>query len=220
MEPITLRTERLLLRPFEEWDEAALAAACDDPDIQRFVPVPEPYTLKDAEEFVRGVSANGWREDTMYNFGVFTRSGPGGAGGGGDGGAEEGRAADDGDAGGELVGSMGLVRLSLHTAERQAELGFWTARGHRRKGYTAEAARAVVDWAFTALGVERLEWLAHVENTGSRAVAQRLGFVEEGVARARIVHRGTRRDARVAALLPSDLGHSQPTPYLPSPPRG
>ncbi|MDF4250992.1 GNAT family protein [Streptomyces sp. WMMB303] len=219
MEPITLRTERLLLRPFEEWDEAALAAACDDPDIQRFVPVPEPYTLKDAEEFVRGVSANGWREDTMYNFGVFTRSGPDGAGGGGDGGAEEGRAADDGDAGGELVGSMGLVRLSLHTAERQAELGFWTARGHRRKGYTAEASRAVVDWAFTALGVERLEWLAHVENTGSRAVAQRLGFAEEGVARARIVHRGTRRDARVAALLPSDLGHPQPTPYLPSPPR-
>ncbi|MEU3193686.1 GNAT family protein [Streptomyces sp. NPDC006992] len=216
MEPITLRTERLLLRPFEERDAAALAAACDDPDIQRFVPVPEPYTLNDAEEFVRGVSANGWREDTMYNFGVFTR---GGADGSGDGGAEDGRAADGG-TGGELVGSMGLVRLSLHTAERQAELGFWTARGHRRKGYTAEAARAVADWAFTALGVERLEWLAQVENTGSRAVAQRLGFVEEGIARARIVHRGTRRDARVAALLPPDLGHPQPTPYLPSRPRG
>ncbi|OEU97507.1 acetyltransferase [Streptomyces qinglanensis] len=221
MEPITLRTERLLLRPFEERDEAALAAACDDPDIQRFVPVPEPYTLKDAEEFVRGVSANGWREDTMYNFGVFTRGAPGdGADKGGDGGADGGRAADGGGPGGELVGSMGLVRLSLHTAERQAELGFWTARGHRRKGYTAEAARAVADWAFSALGVERLEWLAQVENTGSRAVAQRLGFVEEGIARARIVHRGTRRDARVAALLPSDLGHPQPTPYLPSPPRG
>ncbi|WP_431985098.1 GNAT family N-acetyltransferase [Streptomyces qinglanensis] len=219
MEPITLRTGRLLLRPFEEWDEPALATACDDPDIQRFVPVPEPYTLKDAEEFVRGVSANGWREDTMYNFGVFTRGGTGGGADRGDGGAEDGRAADSG-TGGELVGSVGLVRLSLHTAERQAELGFWTARGHRRRGYTTEAARAVVDWAFTALGVERLEWLAQVENAGSRAVAQRLGFVEEGIARARIVHRGTRRDARVAALLPSDLGHPQPTPCLPSPARG
>ncbi|MGP3992063.1 GNAT family N-acetyltransferase [Streptomyces sp. 3N207] len=193
MEPITLHTERLVLRPFEERDEAAVATACDDPDIQRFVPVPEPYTLKDAEDFVRGASPAGWRDDTMYNFGVFTHHG-------------------------ELAGSMGLVRLAqLRTTERQAELGFWTARGHRRKGYTAEAGRAVVEWAFTSLGVERLEWIAQVENEGSRAVAQRLGFVEEGVQRARIVHRGTRRDARIAALLPSDWGYGLETPYLPSP---
>ncbi|UNZ19045.1 GNAT family N-acetyltransferase [Streptomyces sp. 891-h] len=192
MEPITLHTERLVLRPFEERDEAALAEACDDPDIQRYVPVPEPYTRKDAEEFVRTTCPAGWRDDTMYNFGLFTH-------------------------GGELVGSMGLVRLELlRTAERQAELGFWTARAHRRKGYTAEAGRAVVEWAFTALGVERLEWVAQVENAGSHAVALRLGFVDEGIQRARIVHRGTRRDARIAALLPSDWGYGLETPYLPS----
>ncbi|WP_326808403.1 GNAT family N-acetyltransferase [Streptomyces sp. NBC_01186] len=192
MEPLTLRTERLILRPFEERDVEAVATACDDPDIQRFVPVPEPYTLKDAVEFVRGASPAGWREDTMYNFGVFTHSG-------------------------ELVGSMGLVRVAhLRTADRQAELGFWTARGHRRRGYTAEAGRAVVDWAFDSLGVERLEWVAQAENEGSRAVALRIGFVEEGIQRARIVHRGTRRDARIAALLPSDWGRAQETPYLPS----
>lgn len=193
MEPITLRTDRLLLRPFAAQDVAAVAAACDDPDIQRFVPVPEPYPLQDAEEFVHVTSPAGWRDDTAYNFGVFTH-------------------------GGELVGSMGLTRLAhLRTAERQAELGFWTARDRRRKGYTAEAGRAVADWAFTSLGVERLEWVAQVENAGSRAVALRIGFVEEGIQRARIVHRGTRRDARVAALLPSDWGRRLETPYLPSP---
>ncbi|GAA2636076.1 GNAT family protein [Streptomyces axinellae] len=192
MEPLTLRTERLLLRPFEERDVQAVATACDDPEIQRFLPVPEPYTLADAGEFVLRTSPAGWREDTMYNFGVFTHSG-------------------------ELVGSMGLVRLAhLRTAMRQAELGFWTAPGQRRRGYTAEAGRAVAGWAFTSLGVERLEWVAQVENEGSHAVALRLGFVEEGIQRARIVHRGTRRDARIAALLPSDWGHPQETPYLPS----
>ncbi|MGI5352755.1 GNAT family N-acetyltransferase [Streptomyces sp. CA-250714] len=189
MEPITLHTERLVLRPFEERDEAAVAAACDDPDIQRFVPVPEPYTLKDAEDFVRNVSPAGWRDDTAYNFGIFTHDGA-------------------------LAGAIGLVQL--RNAERQAELGFWTARDHRRKGYTAEAGRAVVEWAFTALEVERLEWVAQVENEGSRAVALRLGFVEEGIQRARIVQRGTRRDARIAALLPSDWGYGFRTPYLPS----
>lgn len=192
MEPTTLRTERLLLRPFDEGDVEVVAAACDDPDIQRYVPVPEPYTHADAEEFVCGACPAGWQDDTAYNFGVFTHDG-------------------------QLVGSMGLVRLAtLRTAERQAELGFWTARGQRRKGYTVEAGHAVAAWAFTSLGVERLEWVAQVGNEGSRAVALRLGFVEEGVQRARIAHRGTRRDARIAALLPSDRGLPLHTPYLPS----
>ncbi|WP_030890762.1 GNAT family N-acetyltransferase [Streptomyces sp. NRRL S-1868] len=192
MEPVTLETPRLTLRVFRESDIEAVALACDDPDIQRFVPVPEPYTLRDAEEFVTVTSPAGWRDDTMYNFGVFTH-------------------------GGDLVGAMGLGRLALNSPERHAELGFWTARDRRRRGCTAEAGRAVADWAFSALGVERLEWVAQVENAGSRAVARSIGFVEEGIQRARIVHRGTRRDALVAALLPSDLDHPSGTPYLPSP---
>jgi RimJ/RimL family protein N-acetyltransferase len=194
MEPITLSTERLTLRPLEERDVDAVTAACQDPEILRWIPLPEPYEREHAEQFVLGVSVLGWRDDTMYNFGVFTKEG------------------------GALVGSMGLVRIGLlHTPERQAELGFWTSKEQRGRGYTVEAARAVTEWAFTGLGVERLEWVAQVDNEGSLAVARRLGFVEEGVQRARIVHRGIRRDARVAALLPSDWGRTSATPYLPTP---
>ncbi|GAB2783941.1 GNAT family N-acetyltransferase [Streptomyces daliensis] len=192
MEPITLSTERLLLRPLDERDVEAVRAACQDPEIPRWIPVPVPYEREHAEEFVLGVSPDGWQSDTMYNFGVFTRDGA-------------------------FVGSMGLVRLGLlRTPDRQAELGFWTAREQRGKGYTMEAARAVIDWAFAGLGVERLEWVAQVGNEGSLAVALRLGFVLEGVQRARIAHRGTRRDARVAALLPTDWGRPLRTPYLPA----
>ncbi|NGO68996.1 GNAT family N-acetyltransferase [Streptomyces boncukensis] len=192
MEPLTLRTERLILRPFAERDTDAVAAACDDPDTLRWLPLPEPYERKHALEFVTRTNPAGWAEDTMYNFGAFTHAG-------------------------DLVGSIGLVRIAqLRTAERQAELGFWTAPGQRRRGYTVEAGRAVVDWAFAGLGVERLEWVAQVGNEGSLAVARRLGFVLEGVQRARIVHRGTRRDAWIAALLPSDWGRALETPYLPS----
>jgi RimJ/RimL family protein N-acetyltransferase len=192
MEPTTLTTERLLLRPFDERDVEAVRAACQDPEIVRWIPVPDPYGRKDAEEFVFGVSPAGWREDTMYNFGVFMKSG-------------------------DLVGSMGLVRLAqLHTPERQAELGFWTVKEQRRKGCTVEAAGAVIDWAFSELEVERLEWVAEAGNVASRAVALRLGFVMEGTQRARIVQRGTRRDAWVATLLPTDLGRQMETPYLPA----
>ncbi|OEV08559.1 GNAT family N-acetyltransferase [Streptomyces nanshensis] len=191
MEPTTLTTDRLLLRPFDARDVEAVRAACQDPEIARWIPVPDPYGRKDAEDFVFGVSPAGWREDTMYNFGVFTKAG-------------------------DLVGSMGLVRLfQLHSPERQAELGFWTVKEQRKKGYTSEAGRAVAEWAFSELGAERLEWVAEAGNVASRAVALRLGFVLEGTQRARIVQRGTRRDAWVATLLPSDVGVDSATPYLP-----
>lgn len=193
MKPITLTTERLILRVLEDRDIDAVYAACQDPEIPRWTPVPTPYHREHAESFVRDASANGWRDDTMYNFGVFTHDGA-------------------------LAGSMGLVRLAaLYTSERQAELGYWTAKEQRGRGYTVEAARAVIGWAFDGLGVERLEWVAEKGNVASRAVAERLGFTVEGTLRGKIVHRGTRRDAWFGALLPSDWERTSRTPYLPAP---
>lgn len=193
MRPLTLTTERLELRAFTTADVDDVTAACQDPEIARWIPVPAPYARRDAVDFIENIQASGWRDDTLYNFGVFDR----------------------GD--GSLVGSMGLAGLAaLRTPERTAELGFWTAKGKRGNGYTVEAGRAVVGWAFDALGVERLEWVAAVGNEASLAVATRLGFVREGLQRGRIVHRGVRRDAWVGALLPSDWGRTTETPYLPS----
>ncbi|MBW1603252.1 GNAT family N-acetyltransferase [Streptomyces sp. JJ66] len=191
MEPVTLTTERLLLRPLEPRDADAVLAACQDPDVQRWTTVPSPYERRHAEDFVHTISPAGWRADTLYTFGVF-------------------------DPGGELVGSMGLVNTSRLRTERVAEIGYWTAPGQRGRGYTVEAARAVADWAFGALGVERLEWFAGVGNEASRSVALRVGFVMEGVQRARMVHRGRRVDAWAASLLPSDWGRASATPYAPS----
>ena len=48
----TIRTKRLLLRPFAFKDVNDVQAYASDPEWSRFLPVPDPYTLKDAEEFV------------------------------------------------------------------------------------------------------------------------------------------------------------------------
>lgn len=196
MEPISLTTERLLLRPFVPSDVTALQAACQDPDISRYTNVPSPYTLEHARTFIEERCVDGWRDDSVYAFGLFSR--------------EDGR----------LVGSMALVRLQLPGPERQAELGYWTAKEARGRGYTVEAAREVIRWAFEDLGIERMEWYAEAGNEGSRAVALKVGFRMEGTMRAKIPYAGTRRDAWVGALLPSDLGLPTPAPYLPYPERG
>ncbi|MFI1973033.1 GNAT family N-acetyltransferase [Streptomyces cinnamoneus] len=197
MEPISLKTDRLVLRPFAPSDAPAVHAACQEPDIPRYTSAPSPYTPEHARVFVEDTCPKGWREDSLYTFGLFTR--------------------DDAQ---RLVGSMCLVRLALSTPERQAELGYWTAKEQRGRGYTVEAAREVVRWSFADLGVERMEWYAEAGNEASRAVALKIGFRMEGTMRAKIPYNGTRRDAWVGSLLPSDLGLPTDAAYLPFPERG
>ena len=57
----TLRTKRLLLRPFDGRDVADAQSYRDDPEFARFLPhVPQPFTRKDAEAFVALNMAEAW----------------------------------------------------------------------------------------------------------------------------------------------------------------
>ncbi|MFJ2217088.1 GNAT family N-acetyltransferase [Streptomyces sp. NPDC101062] len=187
MEPVTLTTERLLLRALTSDDADAVHAICQDPGIQRWIAVPTPYERGHAEHFVERLVADGWRSGINCTFGVLPLGG------------------------GPLLGAV-----SVHRQTGTWEIGYWTAKEHRGRGHTAEAVGAVARWAFTALGAERLEWRAEVGNEGSRAVAEKAGFVVEGVLRAALLHRDTLRDAWIGSLLPSDLGLPGAHPYLPA----
>ncbi|MEU9200469.1 GNAT family N-acetyltransferase [Streptomyces sp. NPDC048332] len=189
MEPITLTTDRLLLRPFVPGDAEELHAACQDPEIQRWTVVPSPYSRADAELFARQLSPGGWQDDSMYNFAVVVRDG------------------------GALAGALGINR---RTGPGTYEVGFWTAREHRGLGYTTEAVLCAARWTFTALGGDRLEWRAETGNLPSRAVALRAGFRMEGSQRSGLINKGVRRDTWVGALLPSDLGLPGTDAYLPA----
>ena len=81
----------------------------------------------------------------------------------------------------ELVGS-----LQVFLAGRRrglCELGVWTAPARRRQGVARAAVTALLDWAQPALDLVRAEWVAAEANPASVALAERLGFAREGVAR-------------------------------------
>lgn len=51
---IEIRTDRLLLRSLDNRDATALAHAANDPELSRWIPhIPYPYTLDDAQSFIR-----------------------------------------------------------------------------------------------------------------------------------------------------------------------
>jgi RimJ/RimL family protein N-acetyltransferase len=99
-----------------------------------------------------------------------------------------------------LVGMVGLHRI----AQGAAELGYWMSAETRRRGYAAEAARTVVDFAFGPMRLERLEWHAVVGNRPSARLAQALGFRYEGLRRLGIRDGGRSEDGWIAGLLAGD----------------
>ncbi|GGK24447.1 acetyltransferase [Streptomyces camponoticapitis] len=184
---VSLITERLRLRPLVPDDIDAVHAACQDPDIQRWTTIPSPYGRQHAEHFVERVVPDMWRAGTNFVFAV------------------------------EPVGGGPLLAsVSAHSRTGVWEVGYWTVKEHRGRGYTTEALGALVRWIFTELGAERVEWRAEAGNEGSRAVALKAGFVPEGTLRAALLTKETTRDVWIGAILPSDLGLPSRHPYLPA----
>jgi RimJ/RimL family protein N-acetyltransferase len=62
-----------------------------------------------------------------------------------------------------------------------AEIGYWLGAPYWGRGYATEAARAVIDHAFGALGHETLQSGARVSNPASRRVLEKCGFQWSGV---------------------------------------
>jgi RimJ/RimL family protein N-acetyltransferase len=174
MEPVTLETGRLLLRAFTSADVDAVYEACQDEGIQLYTPVPVPFRRADAEKRVGEEMPAGWTSDRSYTLGAFRK--------------------DSG-------GLVGLYCLDL-VSKGVYELGYWAVKEQRGQGYSVEAARALCDWGWATLDMHRIEWWAMAGNTGSRAVAEKLGFTVEGTLRSRgIANDGKAHDWWVGGLL-------------------
>ena len=83
---------------------------------------------------------------------------------------------------GTLIGGCGVGKLF----GVDPEIGYWLGVPYWGNGYATEAARAVIDHAFTALGIDKLEAGARVSNPASRRVLEKCGFQWTGVVLARI----------------------------------
>ena len=63
---VELTTERLLLRPFEVGDVDDVLAYASDPELARFLDLPQPYTRDDAEEYVARRILDDWSNEAMF----------------------------------------------------------------------------------------------------------------------------------------------------------
>ncbi len=94
---------------------------------------------------------------------------------------------------GALVGAITLDNIRRGPAQ-SAQVGYWTGQEFARQGYMTEALAAVVDHAFGALDLSRVEAACLPENTASRGLLERAGFAHEGMARGYLQIDGRWRD--------------------------
>jgi RimJ/RimL family protein N-acetyltransferase len=73
----------------------------------------------------------------------------------------------------------------------------------------SRAVRLVSEWALRELSVPRIELVADVANNGSIRVAEKAGYIREGVLRSRALLGGARRDVVLFSLLPDDIHRSR-----------
>jgi RimJ/RimL family protein N-acetyltransferase len=83
---------------------------------------------------------------------------------------------------GEPIGACGLAQFGGPALD----LGYWLGAPYWGNGYATEAARALIDHAFTALGCQVLQAGARVTNPASRRVLEKCGFQWTGVGLYRI----------------------------------
>jgi RimJ/RimL family protein N-acetyltransferase len=185
---ISISTERLVLRPYEEADIPALAEMMNDESVVAWTSVPQPYTEADARSFITEFApaerAAG-RGIVLAVTEFLTQ---------------------------RLVGIVHLQRTDWRI--RSSEAGYMIAPWARGEGYAAEAVQACAQWLFDDQKFERLELRTAADNAASQQVAQKIGCISEGVLRnAGLVRTQTqegrweeiRTDLIVWSLLPEDL---------------
>ncbi len=114
------------LRPWTLDDVAAIARACNEREIARWIhQMPSPYGEQDAHEYVLATQA-GWREGTGGFFAIVDA------------------------ATAEPVGS-----IAIHVIDPvfgNVEVGYWTAAEARGRGLTTRALRLISRWAIEVEG--------------------------------------------------------------------
>ena len=95
----------------------------------------------------------------------------------------------------------GALSLTITRYSRSGEIGYWIGGEYEGRGLVTRAAAAVLDQAFGPLELERVSLHTDPANERSRAVARRLGFVQEGVIRQGTAFADDRRDEIVYGLL-------------------
>jgi len=169
----TLTTERLILRPFVAEDAGAVQRLVSDIEIARnTLHIPHPYPEGGAAQWI-AKHAEAYEKSTEIVFAIVTRDTN------------------------ELAGAIGLVPKE----HNRGEIGYWVGVPFWGRGYSTEATRAIIRYAFETIGMNRIEAMHFSRNPASGRVMQKAGMQHEGTHREAIFKWDEYIDTEMYAIL-------------------
>lgn len=171
-----IETTRLRLRPFtrDEADVDALFAMFREPDVSRYWSAPTMTDRAEARQLIREIFEE-FEDGHLHEWALERRDVPG------------------------LIGSCSLAHLDFDN--RRGEIGFALQRSAWGQGYMSEMLPALIDHAFGALALHRLEADVDPRNAASLRTLEKLGFQVEGHLRERWQVAGEVQDSVFLGLL-------------------
>jgi len=179
---VVLATARLRMRPLRPGDAQQLFAIYSDAEFMRYWSSEPWQSIDRATQLIENDMAELARGEHL-RLGVFLS------------------------ASGNLAGTCSLFHFNEQS--RRAEIGYGIARPHWRHGYMVEAVSALIDFAFSDLGLHRLEADIDPHNLASARSLGKLGFTREGLLRERWIVGGQLSDSALYGLLAREW-QSQP----------
>jgi RimJ/RimL family protein N-acetyltransferase len=170
-----IKSERLILRRFEDSDLIPFVAYRNDPEVACYQSW-DSCDEQEAKVLIREMgSARIGVPGEWFGFAIESNET------------------------GMLIGDCAL-RVDEHETYR-AELGFTLARESQGRGFASEAVARVLDYAFCALGLHRIIAIADCRNAPSVALLERLGMRREGHFLENIWFKGRWADEYLYAVL-------------------
>jgi [ribosomal protein S5]-alanine N-acetyltransferase len=180
---LELHTPRLHLRPFRSSDTEALFRIFSSAQTSRYLSRPAWTSLQQAEERIAKDLA-GTAKGEHLRLALETRESH------------------------VVVGECCLFHFIEES--RRAEVGYALSADHLNQGYMNEALRALMEHAFSAIGLNRVEADIDPRNEGSARTLERLGFTKEGHLRERWIVGGEVSDTDLYGLLARDWAAANP----------
>ncbi len=147
-------TERLLLRRIVPEDAQDVFVWMSDPEVCRYERWAPHESVAYSHGYIRAVFD--YESNHTYQWGIQLA--------------------------GRLIGSVSVAGVDDH--DQKATMGYCVAREHWNKGYATEAAKAVITFMFTQVGINRIEASHSINNPASGRVLEKAGFLREGFAKA------------------------------------
>lgn len=173
-----LRTSRLLLVPPAETDLDDITAQINSTEeiAGNIFNIPSPYTITHAQNWL-SICCEGWENGTAFRFAIREQKT------------------------GQFMGMIGLHPVKEHF---KAEVGYWLGQEFHGRGYAAEALKAVLEFGFETLQLNKIYATHFAHNPASGKVMLKAGMKHEGFLKQEYYHQNLFQDVHRYGILKSD----------------